>query len=102
MPDTTVKIPTRLHAALLELARVEGRSLVSVLEKAVDEYRRVRFLEGLNADYAKVRADPKAWADLVEERELWDSTLADGLSGTDASRVREGATARPRKPRKRK
>jgi hypothetical protein len=36
-------------------------------------------LEAMNAGYAKLRADPQAWAAELAERELWDQTLADGV-----------------------
>jgi hypothetical protein len=38
------------------------------------------FLEGLNADFAKLRNDRRAWAEEQSEREAWDATLADDLT----------------------
>lgn len=40
----------------------------------------VNWLDELNEDYAKLRADPEAWAQEEAERALWDVTLADGLN----------------------
>jgi hypothetical protein len=40
------------------------------------------FLEEVNAAYARLRADPKAWQEELAERQLWDRALRDGLEGT--------------------
>jgi len=42
-------------------------------------YRRQCFLEGLNSDFAALREREAEWQDELDERELWDQTLADGL-----------------------
>ena len=50
-----------------------------VLEKAIETYRRQKFLEEANASYAVLKANRKKWNEEIAERELWDSTNADGL-----------------------
>jgi hypothetical protein len=60
-----------------------GRTMQDVLAEAVEAYRRQRFLEGANAEYAALRADPTAWAEEQAERAAWDATLADGLEGEE-------------------
>lgn len=51
----------------------------SVLEQALEQYRRQQFMERANVAYAALRADADAWDDLERERLDWDQTLADGL-----------------------
>ena len=51
----------------------------AVLEKAIETYRRQKFLEEANASYAALKANRKKWNEEIAERELWDSTNADGL-----------------------
>jgi hypothetical protein len=51
----------------------------SVLEQALEQYRRQQLLEATNAAYAALHTDAEAWADLERERSEWDQTLADGL-----------------------
>jgi hypothetical protein len=63
---------------LRQIAEEEQLSVRAVLEKAIESYRRERFLYGANADFAALRRNPKAWTDELRERELWDHTLADG------------------------
>lgn len=55
----------------------------------MEEYRRRRFLEEVNAAYAALREDPEAWSEIEEERSAWDATLGDGLP--DESWTAEGA-----------
>lgn len=49
-------------------------------DRAADEDRCKAFLEGLALDFAALRADPKAWAEIIEERKLLESTLMDGIA----------------------
>ncbi len=80
MGVTTVRISERAHGFLGEIARQDGLPLTAVLEKAIDEYRRRRFLEGIGEGYEELREDPAQWRAVLAERAQWDATLADGLS----------------------
>ena len=51
----------------------------AVLDKAIERYRRERFLQSANADFAALKTHPNAWREELRERELWEPTLADGL-----------------------
>jgi hypothetical protein len=53
--------------------------MTDVLDDAVETYERRMFLEGLNRDFAALRADRNAWNQELAERADWDATLADGL-----------------------
>jgi hypothetical protein len=50
-----------------------------ILEQAIEEYRRRRFLDDVNRAYEALRNDPTAWAEELEERAAWDATISDGL-----------------------
>jgi len=52
----------------------------AVLDKAIEHYRREKFLRDANADYAALRRNPKAWKEELKERALWEQTLSDGLA----------------------
>ena len=79
MSAPTVRISEASHQILKEIAEQTGQTMMDVLEKALDAYRRKLFFEQLNAGYAELQADPAAWAEHLAERNLWDSTLMDGL-----------------------
>ena len=76
---TNVRISEDTHAALRSLAALEGATMQSVLDKAVEEYRRRRFWDDVDAAAAALRKDPAAWQQELTERRAWDTTLADGL-----------------------
>ncbi len=79
MSTLTVRINRNCHAKLQELAAEDGESMVTILEKAVDQYRRTQFLKKANEEFARLRKNRKAWQQEQAERRLWDSTLSDGL-----------------------
>ena len=78
---TNVRIHSQAYAKLRKMAEETGATLPQVLSDAIDRRYREWLLEGLASDYARLRADPKAWAEELKERELWDRTLGDGLKG---------------------
>jgi hypothetical protein len=79
MSVPTICISEAAHRSLKELAEQTGQTMMDVLDKALDAYRRKLFFEQMNAGYAELRADPEAWAEHLTERKLWDATLMDGL-----------------------
>ncbi len=76
MPTTRISTPA--HRILQELARQSGRSMQEILDAAVENYRRQRFLQEAAEAFAAMKADPKAWKAEQEERGLWNNTLTDG------------------------
>ena len=81
MSGVTVKINAETYAKLKETAAETGEPMIVVLAKAVEAYRRQAFLEGVNADFAALRNDRRAWAEEQAERAAWDATMADDLQG---------------------
>ena len=79
MSAPTVRISNTSHQILKDLAEQTHETMMHVLDKALDTYRRKLFFEKLNAGYAELQADPNAWAEHLAERKLWDATLMDGL-----------------------
>jgi hypothetical protein len=74
-----VRISRSTHAALCALAEEADESMTQVLDRAIEAYRRQRFLAGLNADFAALRRNKAALKEELAERAQWDSTLNDGL-----------------------
>jgi predicted transcriptional regulator len=72
MGSATVRVSHDALAVLHELARAEGISQQSIVERALESYRRLKLLEATNAAFAAWRADPEAWKDEQGEREAWD------------------------------
>ena len=52
----------------------------SVSENEIDAYQRQVFFEQLNASVRRLEEEhPDLWQQELEERRLWENTLADGL-----------------------
>jgi hypothetical protein len=79
MSAPTVRISEASRRILKELAGQTGQTMMDVLDKALEAYRRKLFFEQMNAGYAELRGDPEAWTEHLAERKLWDATLMDGL-----------------------
>ena len=79
MASTSVKISPDTRETLERLAREEGKSIESVLDRAVEHYRREAFLRDANSDFAALKKDRKAWEEELAERKLWEPALLDGL-----------------------
>jgi predicted transcriptional regulator len=79
MESLTVRISRSSHAALRVLAEETDESMTEILDKAIEAYRRQRFLDGLNADFAALRQNKAAWTEELAERDLWDAAVGDGL-----------------------
>ena len=73
----TVRISQETHQALRELADSEKTSLQTVLERAIEAYRRTRFLDDANRQFQVLRSDEDAWRLELEERNEWDITMND-------------------------
>jgi hypothetical protein len=97
MTMPTVPISEGAHRLLCELAERTGQTITEVLDKALRAYQRKLFFDQLNAGYAALRADPEAWAEELEERKLWDSTLMDGLPA-DEEWTADGRCLTPEDP----
>ena len=73
----TVRLPIATYEAVRRLAGDQPMHIV--IAEAVEKLRRERFMDEVNAGFAALRADLVLWAQELEERALWENTLADGL-----------------------
>jgi predicted transcriptional regulator len=72
MSYVTIRISKAIRGTLRELARAEGRSMLALVDEAVETLRRRRFLERVNEAYAALRNDRRAWEGVLTERKEWD------------------------------
>ncbi len=75
---TQVRVSNTTHQLLRNLSKEVGESMQTIIEEAIEQYRRRRFLEGLNEDFKALKEDAQAWQEELEERKMWDKTLLDG------------------------
>lgn len=83
MPSVMVRISENSRNILRKLADREGQSMQTILDKSIEYYRRQKFLEEINAAYATLRQDSKAWKTIEQERSQWDATISDGLKNDE-------------------
>jgi hypothetical protein len=76
---STVTISNTSYQTLAEISALSGKPIETVLEQAIEQYRRQQFLATANQAYLALRDRPEAWQEELEEREAWDITLEDGL-----------------------
>jgi hypothetical protein len=98
MVHTTVRISEAARDTLRAMSEASGKPMQALLDEAIEALRRTRFLEQVNAAYATLRGDPKAWSATEAERRQWDGTLLDGLEVQGKSPY----AASPRRRAKRK
>ncbi len=79
MAGTQVRVSNSTHQTLRNLSMEVGESMQTIIEQAVEQYRRRRFLEGLNQDFKALKEDTQSWQEELEERQLWDKTSLDGV-----------------------
>ena len=75
-----VRVSSRAHELLRQLAEDERQSMQAVLDNALERYRREAFLRAANADFEALRGDSSAWKEELRERKVWEKTLGDGLA----------------------
>jgi hypothetical protein len=76
---TTVRISRRARANAEAVAAATHRSMSSVIEEAVEAYRREIFWRQYEEGIQHLRRDPDAWAEYAGEREAEAGALRDGL-----------------------
>lgn len=91
---TMVRIKEETHQRLQQLAKSSRRSLPDVLDEAIKQYEKQRFLADCDAAYTRLREDQEAWQDELDERALWDNTLSDGLEDDEYSKAKPTTSAR--------
>ncbi|MFZ5634491.1 MAG: toxin-antitoxin system protein [Bacillota bacterium] len=79
MSGTTIRVSHASWKTLREIADRADESLQSILDKAIEDYRRKYFLEEANKAFAALKNDPAAWEAELEERAAWDIALSDDL-----------------------
>ncbi len=75
----TVRVSLKVRNILKDLSRETGEPMASILDEAVENYRRQLILEKANQAYKKLKENQEMWKEEVEERKMWDSTNMDDI-----------------------
>jgi hypothetical protein len=68
------------HKTLLQLAQSSGDDLVTIMDRAVENYRRYIFLVQADRAFATLKQNEELWQEEIAERQAWDVTIADGVT----------------------
>jgi hypothetical protein len=77
MPSATVRISKGTRDTLRDLAAKSEESMQTIIDRAIEGYRRQSFIEQANKAYSALRDNPEAWETELKERGEWEATLAD-------------------------
>jgi len=100
MSNPTIRISQKAHRILKELAARSGQPMQDILDRAIEEERRRRFILEANSSYLKVQEDHDLWLSLQAERDVWDQTLLDGLQSGDSSKKPSSKNSKAGKSKK--
>ncbi len=74
-----IRVSEESFLKIHDMARRMGISKQDIIDEALDKLERTNIMKQANEAYARLRQDPQAWKEEIEERALWDITLKDGL-----------------------
>ncbi|WP_413171889.1 hypothetical protein [Anabaena azotica] len=81
MPELKVSISETTHKTLLTMVEDSGETIQSILDRAIENYRRSLFLTRANEAFTLLRQNETLWEEEISERQLWEQTIADGVEG---------------------
>jgi hypothetical protein len=77
--STTIRVSEDSRALAADLARRTGVPMQAVVAAALVAYEQALFWQALDEGYARLAADPEAWAGVTAERVGEAPALLDGL-----------------------
>lgn len=79
MQSSTVRIDQESDEILSELSERAKLPKTKIIHEALIDYRRKYFLKKCADAYYMFKTDSKAYQKELEEREVWDLAIVDGL-----------------------
>jgi hypothetical protein len=79
MTELMIDISETTHKTLLQLARSSGEDLATIMDRAVENYRRYIFLVQADRAFAVLKQNEELWQEEIAERQAWDVTSCDGV-----------------------
>ena len=78
--STTIRVNEQTRDRFARLADATGRPMSQLVDEAAEALERRLFFEELSSGFERLRADPKAWAEVEAERAIESGALADRSS----------------------
>lgn len=77
----TTRILDTDHSLLQELAAQTGMQHQEIIHEALEAFHRERLLDEINAAFAQLKRDDRAWREAQAERSAWDGSATEGETG---------------------
>lgn len=74
-----IRISESAFEKLRQLEEASGKSKQTIIENILEKAMRENLLKKGNEAYERLRQDPKAWQEELEERQAWEQANNDGL-----------------------
>ena len=74
-----VKLKLSTHARLQEIAKEQQKPMGEVVTDLLERYEREQFWQAVNDSVERLRADPVAWQDYLDEMHFLEGGSMDGL-----------------------
>ena len=74
-----VKLKPQTHAKLQEIAKQDDQPMGEVVTYLIDRYEQERFWMQAQEDLARLKADPEAWQEYMDELAFFDQSVGAGL-----------------------
>lgn len=78
-----VKVKPSTHARLQEIAKDQHKPMGDVITDLVDRYERELYWQGVRDDYERLKSDPAAWQDYLDELRLLEGGSMDSLANEE-------------------
>lgn len=77
MASTSVRVTEETWSMIKDLAAKTNTSMQDVIQQAIEDYRRKKILEETNQAFLRLKNNPEAWQDELQERKEWENTIGD-------------------------
>jgi len=76
---TTVRIDMETYEGLKKLSKQLNQPMQKIVQEAIAEYKRKIMLSATAEAFAALKENNKLWKEEIEERQIWENTLQDGI-----------------------
>jgi predicted DNA-binding protein len=76
---TTVRVDVETYEGLKKLSQQLNQPMQKIIQEALAEYKRKVLLSATAEAFSALREKRELWQEEIEERQLWESTLQNGI-----------------------
>lgn len=77
MASTSVRVTEETWSMIKDLATKTNTTMQDVIQQAIEDYRRKKILEETNQAFLRLKNNPEAWQEELQERQEWENTIGD-------------------------